>query len=140
MPFGQAKTAIGKNITLHKADDIVLSLFDLLFFFYLCRLELYILANGYLMIKGFIIYIVLINILSGTLFLLDQQRSKKKHKKRISERTFHWLEAIGGVVGILLIMHGEGHKSKKKSYFIWTYIIFAAWLFGVFVVFSRLLR
>ena len=89
--------------------------------------------------KSFIIYLVVVNIFSGALFLLDQIKSKKKHKKRISEKTFHILEAIGGVVGILIIMHGEGHKSNKKSYYIWTYIIFATWLCGVFVLFAKIL-
>ncbi|MDR0790861.1 MAG: DUF1294 domain-containing protein [Bacteroidales bacterium] len=91
------------------------------------------------MTKYFLIYLLIINIFSGALFETDHARAKKKKRKRISEKTFHLLEASGGSLGILIIMHGEGHKSKKKSYYIWTYIIFAAWLTGIFVVFSRLL-
>ncbi|MDR1726215.1 MAG: DUF1294 domain-containing protein [Bacteroidales bacterium] len=80
------------------------------------------------MIKYFVFYLVIINVLSAIIFYEDLRRARKKKHRRIKETTLHILEIIGGVIGVLLIMLGEGHKSNKKSYFIWTYIIFFLWL------------
>jgi uncharacterized membrane protein YsdA (DUF1294 family) len=78
------------------------------------------------------------NIMGAIVFLYDKHLAKKKSHHRIPEKVLHLIELLGGVVGILIIMLGEGHKKSKKSYYRWTYVIFVLWVLGFFLVIARL--
>ncbi|MDR1006838.1 MAG: DUF1294 domain-containing protein [Bacteroidales bacterium] len=81
-----------------------------------------------------VIYLIIINIVSGGIFFYDKRLSRRTRRRRISEAFLHFLELIGGVVGILIIMHGEHHKNKKPAYYIVSYVIFALWTGFMFMM------
>ena len=83
-------------------------------------------------------YLAFINILSGLLFALDKSAARNG-RKRISERTLHWLELAGGVFLNLILMYILRHKNKKFSYWIWTWIIMAGWG-SVIIIFRHLIN
>jgi uncharacterized membrane protein YsdA (DUF1294 family) len=89
------------------------------------------------MIKYLLVYAVLINAFGALVFYKDWTSAKKKYKKRVSEKTLHLIELLGGVFGIIFVMLSEGHKSKKKSYFLWTYLIFGIWIVAVYYIFAK---
>ncbi len=65
--------------------------------------------------KFFIIYLVLINLITFIIFAIDKTKAKKS-KWRIPEKTLFILAAIGGSVGALAGMYTFRHKTKKKSF------------------------
>ena len=72
-------------------------------------------------------YLIIINIISGIIFFIDKQKSKK-NKFRISESNLHLLEAIGGIFIILPLMILIRHKNKKSSYFLVSWCICVLWI------------
>lgn len=68
-------------------------------------------------------YILIINIISVSLFASDKKKAKRRDM-RISEgrlmRSCFWGGAIGGMIG----MHMFNHKTKKKKFFIIVPILF----------------
>lgn len=83
-----------------------------------------------------IIYIFVINLISGIIFHTDKKNAVK-NKKRIPEKTLHLLELSGGVFTILILSYIIRHKNIKKSYILITYIIFFLWIL-IFLILFRL--
>ncbi len=63
----------------------------------------------------FIIYFLLINIISYVVMTLDKKRAKKE-KKRIPENVLFTLAILGGGLGAIVSMKRHAHKTKKKSF------------------------
>ncbi|HEY5590197.1 MAG TPA: DUF1294 domain-containing protein [Paludibacter sp.] len=73
------------------------------------------------------LYFASINLISGIVFSIDKNAAKKKHR-RIPERTLLFLEIMGGVFAIFLLMYTLHHKNRKFSYYIWTWVVLIAWV------------
>ena len=67
--------------------------------------------------NDYLIYILLINIISFILALTDKHRAIKK-KWRISENTLLFTAIIGGGVGLLLGLLLSNHKTRRKKFMI----------------------
>lgn len=76
-------------------------------------------------------YLLIINFVSIIVFIVDKNNAKNC-RRRVPEKTLHFLELLGGVFGILLFSKIIRHKSSKKSYYIITYIILIFWLVGAY--------
>ncbi|NLK65400.1 MAG: DUF1294 domain-containing protein [Tissierellia bacterium] len=72
-------------------------------------------------IKYIMLYLLIINITSFTLFLADKQKSKK-NKWRIKESTLHTVSFMGGAIGSIAAMILFHHKTKKTKFIIITII------------------
>lgn len=72
-------------------------------------------------------YLVIINALSGTLFIFDKIAAITGIK-RIKESVLHGLELLGGVFINLILMYLIRHKNKKNQYNKWTWIILILWI------------
>jgi len=86
-----------------------------------------------------IYYLITINILSAFIFFIDKKSATIK-RRRISEITLHFLELLGGIFGILIMMYLIYHKNKKASYFLISYIILIFWLLMIYIKFDVLLQ
>ncbi|MDP4240546.1 MAG: DUF1294 domain-containing protein [Bacteroidota bacterium] len=75
----------------------------------------------------FLIYLIIINLLSGIVFAFDKQAAIKSHR-RIPERTLHILEILGGVFAVFLLMYSIHHKNRKFGYWVWTWVVMIGWL------------
>ncbi len=75
----------------------------------------------------FLIYLLLINIVSAYFFYSDKKKAQK-NKMRIPEKTLHILELMGGVFSILLLMKYLRHKNRKFKYFMYTYVALVLWI------------
>lgn len=65
--------------------------------------------------KVFIIYLIIINIVTFFVFGIDKKKAKKS-KWRISEKALFVLSAIGGSAGALAGMYTFRHKTKKTAF------------------------
>ncbi len=65
--------------------------------------------------KIFIIYLIIINIVTFFVFGIDKKKAKKS-KWRISEKTLFVLSVIGGSAGALAGMYTFRHKTKKTAF------------------------
>lgn len=74
------------------------------------------------------IYLIAVNILSGTLFMADKSAARKNNK-RIPEATLHLLELSGGVFFNIILMYTIHHKNRKAKYWLWTWLILIIWIF-----------
>jgi uncharacterized membrane protein YsdA (DUF1294 family) len=61
------------------------------------------------------IYLVLINIVAIILTFADKKAAQSK-SRRISEKTLFLVSAIGGSVGMLMVMKAIRHKTKHKRF------------------------
>lgn len=77
------------------------------------------------------IAIAIIEVLAACLFCFDK-RAAVKHRRRVPEAALHFVELIGGVFVIIPLMYIIRHKNRKFAYFGITYLIFAAWLAGLY--------
>jgi len=75
----------------------------------------------------FLIYLSVINLVSGSVFRADKKAAIKS-RRRVPERTMHYLEAMGGVFANILLMYGLRHKNQKFSYYFWTWVILIGWV------------
>jgi len=75
----------------------------------------------------FLIYLIIINLLSGIIFAYDKHAAIKCHRC-IPERTLHFLEITGGVFAIFLLMYALHHKNRKFGYYVWTWGILVMWI------------
>lgn len=71
----------------------------------------------------FLIYLVIINLISFSIMGLDKRRAKEK-KYRISENILIVLSLIGGAIGSLIGMIIFKHKTSKKKFYIGIPIIY----------------
>lgn len=67
------------------------------------------------MIRYFLIYLIIINILSVTLMYIDKKRAIKR-KWRISEDTLILTSLLGGSIGALIGMYTFRHKTKHIKF------------------------
>ena len=67
------------------------------------------------MIKYFIFYFIIINIISLILMFLDKRRAIK-NKWRISENTLMIVSILGGSIGGILGMYTFRHKTKHIKF------------------------
>ena len=67
------------------------------------------------MIKYFIFYFIIINIISFILMFLDKRRAIK-NKWRISENTLMLVSILGGSIGGILGMYTFRHKTKHIKF------------------------
>ncbi|MFZ4739827.1 MAG: DUF1294 domain-containing protein [Bacteroidales bacterium] len=86
-----------------------------------------------------IYYLITINILSAFIFFIDKKSAIIK-RRRISEITLHFLELLGGIFGILIMMYLIHHKNKKASYFIVSYLILIIWLIITYINYDILIQ
>ena len=70
------------------------------------------------------VYLIIINVLTGLLMLIDKQNAIKK-KRRIPEKTLIWLAVAGGSFGELMGMHLFRHKTKHLKFSIGLPVILA---------------
>ncbi|MDX8046659.1 DUF1294 domain-containing protein [Gracilibacillus sp. S3-1-1] len=64
-----------------------------------------------------LVYIILINIVSFLIMVIDKRKAKM-HKWRIAEKRIWVLAIIGGALGATVGMHLFRHKTKHKLFFI----------------------
>jgi uncharacterized membrane protein YsdA (DUF1294 family) len=63
-----------------------------------------------------LIYFGIVNLISAITFIVDKKLAQIK-KSRIPEAVLHFLEALGGVFSIFILMYIIQHKSRKSKYF-----------------------
>lgn len=83
-------------------------------------------------LKYFLLYLIIINLISFALFFIDKQKAKKD-RWRIQEKTLHAMSFLGGVVGSIAAMIIFHHKTKKTVFVV---ITIAALAFNVFVYYK----
>jgi uncharacterized membrane protein YsdA (DUF1294 family) len=81
----------------------------------------------------FLIYLIIINLLSGIIFAFDKHAAIKS-RRRIHERTLHFLEITGGVFAIFLLMYSLHHKNRKFGYYAWTWGILIGWMIVIYLL------
>lgn len=67
--------------------------------------------------SNFVIYLIIINIITFTAMWLDKRKAKK-NKRRIPEKTLFILVMIGGGIGGIAGMYTFRHKTKKTRFVI----------------------
>ncbi|MFV0289086.1 MAG: DUF1294 domain-containing protein [Mycoplasmatales bacterium] len=82
------------------------------------------------MLKILIIYILLINLLSFLIYLVDKIKAKR-NKQRISEQTLLSLAIIGGCYGAIFAMNIFKHKINKQKFANINYLILIFWTIGL---------
>lgn len=65
--------------------------------------------------KYFILYLLIINLLSFIMFFIDKRKAIKD-KWRIKESTLHFVSFVGGVFGSIFAMYLFHHKTKKLPF------------------------
>lgn len=76
-----------------------------------------------LTIQNFVIYIVIINLITFLAMWLDKKKAEKG-KWRISEKALFTLVLLGGGLGGILGMYTFRHKTKKMAFVIGFPLIF----------------
>lgn len=89
--------------------------------------------------KVFLIYLLIINLISAGLFIFDKI-SAKKNGKRVAEISLHLMELLGGVFAIIVLMYAVRHKNRKFKYFIFTYLILILWIAAFLMIRFELYR
>lgn len=64
-----------------------------------------------------LIYLIILNIITFSVYGIDKSKAKKR-KWRISEKTLILLAVIGGSVGAILGVHIFHHKTKHAKFYI----------------------
>ena len=77
--------------------------------------------------KLFIIYLLIINLITTLLFIYDKIAAGKQ-LRRIPEAVLHFLELLGGVYSVIVLMYVIHHKNRKFRYYIITYLILLLWV------------
>lgn len=65
--------------------------------------------------RSLVIYLIFINILTFTLYVIDKRKARRG-KRRIPEETLIWLAIVGGSVGALLGIYLFRHKTKHRKF------------------------
>jgi len=74
-----------------------------------------------------LIYLGVINMVSGIVFIHDKHASIKNHR-RVPERTLHVLELLGGVFANMVLMYSIHHKNRKFKYYGVTWVVMIGWI------------
>lgn len=80
--------------------------------------------------KYFLIYIILVNIVTFITYGIDKFKAKK-HKWRISESALIGLATIGGFVGAFAGMQMFRHKTKHLKFVIGIPVIAVLWIIAI---------
>lgn len=75
-------------------------------------------------------YLLFLNLLSFVLCGVDKHYAKCK-KERVSEKIFYFLISIGGSFGFLLGMKCFHHKTKKKRFWVLSFVFSFLWIFVI---------
>lgn len=86
--------------------------------------------------KYILLYLLVINLVSFTLFFIDKQKAKR-NKWRIKEARLHTFSFLGGVAGSILAMLLFHHKNKKPKFIIITII---ALIFNLFLAYEYIVN
>lgn len=89
--------------------------------------------------KVFLIYLLIINLISAGLFVFDKI-SAKKNGRRVEEIALHLLELLGGVFAIFVLIYAIRHKNRKFKYLIFTYLILILWIVAFLMIQFELYR
>ena len=81
----------------------------------------------------FFIYLIIINITSGILFMYDKLAARKNNR-RIPERTLHILELLGGVFANMVLIYSIHHKNRKFRYFWVTWVVMMGWVLSIYFI------
>ena len=81
----------------------------------------------------FFIYLIIINITSGILFMYDKLAARKNNR-RIPESTLHMLEIVGGVFANMVLMYSIHHKNRKFRYFWVTWVVMMGWVLSIYFI------
>jgi len=81
----------------------------------------------------FFIYLIVINITSGILFMYDKLAARKNNR-RIPERTLHILELLGGVFANMVLIYSIHHKNRKFRYFWVTWVVMMGWVLSIYFI------
>ena len=74
-----------------------------------------------------LIYLGVINMVSGMVFIADKRAAIKNHR-RVPERTLHVLELLGGVFANMVLMYSIHHKNRKFKYYGVTWVVMIGWI------------
>ena len=80
-----------------------------------------------------LIYLLIINLLSGIIFAYDKRAAIKNHH-RTPERTLHILELMGGVFANFLLMYVIHHKKRKFRYYGVTWMVMMGWVAVIYFI------
>ena len=80
----------------------------------------------------YIYYFGFINIVTALAFILDKIKAQLTRATRISELTFHTLEALGGCFATFIFINLINHKRAKFSYLIVSYTILGTWIYFLY--------
>lgn len=91
------------------------------------------------MLKYFIIYLIIINIIAFLAMYIDKKRAKMG-RWRIKEHTLFILALIGGSVGAIIGMYTFRHKTKKARFFIGFPIILIVEVLLGFMIYNDFIK
>jgi len=92
--------------------------------------------NFSLPLQLFIIYIIVINIVTFFAFGIDKMKSRKQSARRYSEKSLWILSLIGGTPGGFLGMTYFRHKTKKISFQAGMAIVLAIQIVLLYFIYS----
>lgn len=78
-------------------------------------------------------WVALIN-LAALLAMAWDKRAARGRRRRVSERRILWLAALGGTPGVFAAIHLFAHKTRKKPFRRWLFVILAAQILGLGVL------
>jgi len=81
----------------------------------------------------FFIYLIIINLASGIVFIYDKRVAIKNHR-RVPERTLHSFELLGGVFANMVLMYSIHHKNRKFRYYGVTWVVMMGWMVTIYVL------
>lgn len=80
----------------------------------------------------YIYYFGFINTVTALAFILDKLKAQLPNSTRISELTFHTLEALGGCFSTFIFINLLNHKKAKYSYLLVSYTILGIWIYFLY--------
>lgn len=84
-------------------------------------------------------YLPAVNLLTFAVFWLDKRRAQKG-KRRLSERELLGWTAVGGSFGAYLAMRRFRHKTRKRSFRMWFWVVVALQIALLIYVATRHMR
>lgn len=91
------------------------------------------------MLKYFIIYLIVINIITFIAMYIDKKRAKMG-KWRIKEHTLFILALLGGSIGAIAGMYTFRHKTQKARFFIGFPVILIAEILLTILIYNDFIK
>lgn len=91
------------------------------------------------MLKYFIIYLIVINIITFIVMYIDKKRAKMG-KWRIKEHTLFILALLGGSIGAIAGMYTFRHKTQKARFFIGFPVILIAEILLTILIYNDFIK